>query len=54
MATCLQGRIQISPEIDYLERAFDESKYGNFSRHPYLKLLFRLFRIRRSPRLASM
>jgi hypothetical protein len=25
----LKGRIQISPEIDYLERAFDESKYGN-------------------------
>ncbi len=30
----LRGRIQISPEIDYLERAFDESKYGNFSRQP--------------------
>jgi phytoene dehydrogenase-like protein len=36
----LQGRIQISPEIDYLERAFDESKYGNFSRHPYLEITF--------------
>jgi phytoene dehydrogenase-like protein len=34
----LQGRIQISPEIDYLERAFDESKYGNFSRSPYLEI----------------
>jgi phytoene dehydrogenase-like protein len=34
----LQGRIQISPEIDYLERAFDESKYGNFSRQPYLEI----------------
>jgi phytoene dehydrogenase-like protein len=34
----LQGRLQISPEIDYLERAFDESKYGNFSRHPYLEI----------------
>jgi phytoene dehydrogenase-like protein len=34
----LQGRIQISPEIDYLERAFDESKYGNFSRRPYLEI----------------
>jgi len=34
----LQGRIQISPEIDYLERAFDESKYGNFSRHPYIEI----------------
>ncbi len=36
----LAGRIQIGPEIDYLERAFDESKYGNFSRAPYLELTF--------------
>jgi phytoene dehydrogenase-like protein len=34
----LRGRIQISPEIDYLERAFDESKYGNFSRNPYIEM----------------
>jgi len=34
----LTGRIQIGPEIDYLERAFDESKYGNFSRAPYLEI----------------
>jgi phytoene dehydrogenase-like protein len=34
----LKGRIQISPEIDYLERAFDESKYGGFSRAPYLEI----------------
>jgi phytoene dehydrogenase-like protein len=33
----LKGRIHIGPEIDYLERAFDESKYGNFSRLPYLE-----------------
>jgi phytoene dehydrogenase-like protein len=33
----LKGRIHIGPEIDYLERAFDESKYGNFSRAPYLE-----------------
>ncbi len=36
-ATLLSGRIQISPEIDYLERAFDASKYGDFSRHPYIE-----------------
>ena len=30
-AALLSGRIQISPEIDYLERAFDASKYGEFS-----------------------
>ncbi|HEY6306141.1 MAG TPA: NAD(P)/FAD-dependent oxidoreductase [Candidatus Angelobacter sp.] len=34
----LRGRIHIAPEIDYLERAFDESKYGNFSSHPYLEV----------------
>jgi phytoene dehydrogenase-like protein len=32
------GRIHIGHEIDYLERAFDESKYGNFSRQPYLEV----------------
>jgi len=32
----LSGRIHIGPEIDYLEHAFDDSKYGNFSRQPYL------------------
>jgi phytoene dehydrogenase-like protein len=36
----LSGRIQISPEIDYLERAFDESKYGSFSRKPYIEITF--------------
>ena len=34
----LAGRIQIGPDIDYLERAFDESKYGSFSRAPYLEI----------------
>jgi phytoene dehydrogenase-like protein len=34
----LRGRIHIGPEIDYLERAFDESKYGNYSPHPYLEI----------------
>jgi phytoene dehydrogenase-like protein len=34
----LKGRIHIGPEIDYLERAFDESKYGNFSKQPYLEV----------------
>src|SRR5271163_4046113 len=32
----LSGRIHIGPEIDYLERAFDSSKYGEFSTSPYL------------------
>lgn len=33
----LASRIQIGPEIDYLEHAFDDSKYGDFSRAPYLE-----------------
>ncbi len=35
--TALAGRIHIGPEIDYLERAFDASKYGEFSAEPYLE-----------------
>ena len=34
----LSGRILVAPEIDYLERAFDESKYGDFSKQPYLEV----------------
>jgi phytoene dehydrogenase-like protein len=32
----LAGRIHIGYEIDYLERAFDASKYGEISTEPYL------------------
>jgi phytoene dehydrogenase-like protein len=32
----LAGRIHIGPEIDYLEKAFDASKYGEISAAPYL------------------
>src|SRR6266851_3967253 len=32
----LSGRIHIGPEIDYLERAFDAAKYGDFSKAPWL------------------
>jgi phytoene dehydrogenase-like protein len=34
----LGGRIHIGHEIDYLERAFDASKYGEFSAEPYLDI----------------
>ncbi len=37
VAARLSGKIQISPGIDYLERAFDASKYGQFSQHPYIE-----------------
>lgn len=35
----LSGRIHIGPGIDYLERAFDHSKYGEFSTAPYLDVM---------------
>jgi phytoene dehydrogenase-like protein len=31
----LSGRIHIGPDVDYLERAYDASKYGDFAPHPY-------------------
>jgi phytoene dehydrogenase-like protein len=34
----LRGRIHIGPSIDYLERAFDASKYGAMSSEPYLDM----------------
>jgi phytoene dehydrogenase-like protein len=37
-AAALSSRIHIGPEIDYLERAFDQSKYGEFSKEPYLEV----------------
>ncbi|MHB8459335.1 MAG: phytoene desaturase family protein [Candidatus Limnocylindrales bacterium] len=33
----LRGRIVMAPGIDALERAFDASKYGAMSEHPYLE-----------------
>ena len=35
-AAKLQGRIHVGPTIDYLERAFDAAKYGEYSPEPYL------------------
>jgi phytoene dehydrogenase-like protein len=35
----LRGAISISPSVEYLERAYDEAKYGEFSRRPYLDLV---------------
>lgn len=34
----LRGRIHIGPSVDYLERAFDASKYGGISPEPYLDI----------------
>src|SRR5687767_12039626 len=30
----LRGAISISPSVDYMERAYDDAKYGRFSRRP--------------------
>ena len=35
----LRGAVSISPSIDYLERAYDDAKYGDFSREPYIDIV---------------
>jgi phytoene dehydrogenase-like protein len=35
----LRGAISISPSIAYMERAYDEAKYGRYSRHPYIDMV---------------
>ncbi len=35
----LRGAISISPSQDYMERAYDDAKYGNFSRRPYIDMI---------------
>ena len=37
-ADSLAGRIHIGPETDYLERAFDAAKYGDYSPNPYMEI----------------
>ena len=37
-AESLSGRIHLGPDIDYLERAFDAAKYGDFSPQPYMDI----------------
>src|SRR6185436_5962397 len=35
----LRGAISISPGVDYMERAYDQAKYGEFSRRPYIDMV---------------
>ncbi len=35
----LRGAISISPSVDYMERAYDEAKYGMFSHRPYIDMV---------------
>jgi phytoene dehydrogenase-like protein len=34
-----RGAFSISPSVEYLERAYDDAKYGEFSRHPYMDIV---------------
>jgi phytoene dehydrogenase-like protein len=35
----LRGAISISPSVEYMERAYDDAKYGDFSRRPYVDIV---------------
>ncbi len=35
----LRGAISISPSIEYMERAYDDAKYGRYSRKPYIDIV---------------
>jgi phytoene dehydrogenase-like protein len=35
----LRGAISISPSMEYMERAYDDAKYGHYSRHPYIDMV---------------
>ena len=35
----LRGAMSISPSTEYMERAYDQAKYGEFSRRPYIDIV---------------
>jgi phytoene dehydrogenase-like protein len=35
----LRGAISFSPSVDYMERAYDDAKYGRFSTRPYIDMI---------------
>src|SRR2546425_1418957 len=35
----LRGALSISPSVDYMERAYDQAKYGEFSHRPYIDMV---------------
>jgi len=35
----LRGAISISPGVEYMERAYDDAKYGRYSRRPYIDIV---------------
>ena len=35
----LNGAISISPDFDYIEKAYDDAKHGSFSKRPYIDIV---------------
>ncbi|PYS37747.1 MAG: amine oxidase [Acidobacteria bacterium] len=35
----LRGAVSISPSVEYMERAYDDAKYGCYSRRPYIDIV---------------
>ena len=35
----LRGAMSFSPSVDYMEQAYDDAKYGHFSRRPYMDVV---------------
>jgi phytoene dehydrogenase-like protein len=35
----LRGALSISPSVEYMERAYDDAKYGDYSRRPYVDMV---------------
>jgi len=35
----LRGALSISPSVEYMERAYDDAKYGHYSRRPYVDMV---------------
>jgi phytoene dehydrogenase-like protein len=35
----LRGAISVSPSVNYMERAYDDAKYGRYSRRPYIDIV---------------
>jgi phytoene dehydrogenase-like protein len=35
-----RGAVSISPSVDYIERAYDDAKYGRISTRPYIDIIF--------------
>jgi phytoene dehydrogenase-like protein len=39
MGRHLRGAISISPSVEYMERAYDDAKYGRYSQRPYIDVV---------------